>query len=59
VFCTAALVTMEDSVPNTSYQFFRERLQIDIEASSATIVGLSAATPTYQELVICTPLSSK
>jgi hypothetical protein len=46
VFWAAALVTMEDSGPLQTLhnQLFRERLQIDMEASSARSVGLSAST---------------
>jgi hypothetical protein len=61
VFWAAALVTMEDSGPLQMLHTnsFRERLQIDMEASSATLVGLSASTPMYLELVICTPMRNK
>jgi hypothetical protein len=57
--CCACYYGRQRAIANASYQFFRERLQIDMAASSVTIVGLSAATLTYQELVTCTPLSSK
>jgi hypothetical protein len=51
VYWDAALVTMErqwplQTLPN---QFFMERLHINMAACSATLVGLSATTPTYLE----------
>jgi hypothetical protein len=46
VFWAAALVTMERQQPLQTLhnQFFNERLQINMAACSATLVGLSAAT---------------
>jgi hypothetical protein len=51
VFWAAALATMEDSRPLQTLcnQLFRERLQIYMEASSATSVGLSASTMGVKE----------
>jgi hypothetical protein len=51
MFGAAELLTMERQRPLQTLhnQLFRERLQIDMAACSATLVGLSAATPTYLE----------
>jgi hypothetical protein len=53
VFWAAARVTMERQRPLQTLhnQFFRERLQIDMAACSATLVGLSAATKQQLKLV--------